>query len=67
MPEPILCSVCGHDIDDHRALYICKGCADEIFKRDENELCYLHPSDIAHIYADERLKSVLGNRKGHNE
>lgn len=67
MPEPILCPECGHDIDDHRALYMCNGCGDEIFTKVENELCYLYPSDIAHIYTDERLKSVLGDRKGHHE
>lgn len=44
--DMILCPKCGHDIDDHRALYMCNGCGDEIFTKCENELCYLHPSDI---------------------
>lgn len=51
MTNPILCNKCGHDIDAHRALHMCSGCSDEIFTRGEDELCYMHPSDIARAYA----------------
>lgn len=56
MSDSILCSLCGHDIDQHRARYMCSACADEIFERPEDELCKAYPSEISSAYASERAR-----------
>ena len=43
MPEPILCHVCGHDIDEHREGNCCLGCMTFV----PDDFCSLKPSDIA--------------------
>lgn len=58
MSDPILCHECGHDIDEHRARYMCNGCGDEIFTRVEDELCYMHPSEIARAYGEKRVRDA---------